>query len=132
MWNKGLDWQWRSLLQICVVFFSGIHGVWYMGQFGSAIGIWNQYSKIFRNENVWIFFGINIPNFNLVNLGPFSKVLPKCFIKEFPLNLILQAWWLYKSSWVEIRRVCGYGSIRYREWELGLSTYLLVQSMTPW
>ena len=47
-----------------------------MGQFGSSIGIWNQYSKIFRTQYFWIFFGINIPNFNSVNLGPFIEVLP--------------------------------------------------------
>ena len=61
-----------------------------------------------------------------------NPYLSKYFIKEVVLNLILQAWWLFKSSWVEIRRVCGYGSIGFREWELGFSTYLLVQSMTPW
>ena len=61
-----------------------------------------------------------------------NPYLSKYFIKEFVLNLILQAWWLYKSSWVEIRRVCGYGSIGFREWELCLSTYLLVPSITPW
>ena len=66
----------RYLHQICVIFISGIHGVWCMGQFGSSIGFWNQYSKIFGNNNFWIFFGINIPNSNLVNLGPFKKVLP--------------------------------------------------------
>ena len=48
-----------------------------MGQFGSSIGIWNQYSKIFRTQYFWIFFGINIPNFNSVNLGPFIEVLPR-------------------------------------------------------
>ena len=66
----------KYLHQICVIFISGIHGVWCMGQFGSSIGFWNQYSKIFGNNNFWIFFGINIPNSNLVNLGPFKKVLP--------------------------------------------------------
>ena len=70
----------QDLHQTCVIFLSGIHGVWYMGQFGSSIGIWNQYSKIFRTQYFWIFFGINIPNFNSVNLGPFIEVLP---IKQF-------------------------------------------------
>ena len=50
-----------------------------MGQFGSSIGIWNQYSKIFRTQYFWIIFGINIPNFNSVNLGPFIEVLPNFF-----------------------------------------------------
>ena len=54
-----------------------------MGQFGSSIGIWNQYSKIFRTQYFWIFFGINIPNFNSVNLGPFIEVLPHFKVLNF-------------------------------------------------
>ena len=48
-----------------------------MGKFCSSIGIWKQYSKIFRNHNFWIFFGIDIPKSNLENPVPQSKVLPK-------------------------------------------------------
>ena len=58
-----------------------------MGQFGSSIGIWNQYSKIFRTQYFWIFFGINIPNFNSVNLGPFIEVLPMIGISRYFVGL---------------------------------------------
>ena len=72
----------KYLHQICVIFISGIHGVWYMGQFGSSIGIWNQYSKIFRNHISGYFlesiFQISI----LWILVPLVKFCRFCFQKR--------------------------------------------------
>ena len=53
----------------------------------SNIGIWNQYSKRFRNHNFWIFFGIDIPNSNLGNPVPQSKVLPKMVVSSAKVSL---------------------------------------------
>ena len=117
-------------------------------QLGQNFSIRIQYMG--RREN----FSIKLVVRGLENLSVFTiKMFTNCILCSFTLYLtwIENRTHIYQdissrnsfstqfgiyvdclSSWIEVRRVWGYWSLGVREWKLGLSTYLLLQPMTPW